>query len=110
MEPMKPMKPMEPMRPMEGMKPMEPMKPMKPIEAWWPQGLGQPNSVGAQNDTRYAYFAGARRLVVARGGDMETYDTGSHRIGGFGQQQGGGDSMTFSSESGPVALSSLRKL
>jgi hypothetical protein len=95
---------------MKPMKPMEPMEPMSPTEAWWPEGLGQPASVGAQNDTRYAYFAQARRLVVSQGGELETYDTGQHRIGGFGQRQGGGDAMTFSSESGPIALSSLRKL
>jgi len=31
---------------------------------WWPPQLGRPNSVGAQNGLRYAYFAAARRLAI----------------------------------------------
>ena len=35
------------------------------------------------------------------------YDTLDHRIGGFGQQQGGGQSITFTSQYGTVNLSTL---
>ena len=56
----------------------------------WPADLGQPSSAGAQNDLRYAYFPDKRRLAVKVGGQTTVYDTGDHRISGFGQAQGGG--------------------
>jgi len=43
-------------------------------------------------------------------GQVKTYDTGSHRIQGFGQQQGGGRSMTFQSDDGVVDLASLKEV
>ena len=36
--------------------------------SWWPNDLGQPSSTGAQNNLRYAYFPGARRLAIEVGG------------------------------------------
>ena len=95
------------MEPMKPMKPMAPMKPMKPQQTWWPEDLGQPDSSGAQNDRRYAYFNAARRLAVQSGGQVKVYDTGSHRINGFAQQQGSGTSLSFSTDQGPVDLKSL---
>ena len=77
---------------------------------WWPAELGSPSSVGAQNDMRYAYFPDTRRLALSRGGNLEILDTGEHTIYGFGQQQGGGDSITLSSQFGTVPLSSLRRV
>lgn len=74
---------------------------------WWPEGLGAPTSVGGQNDMRYAVFPGARRLAVDRGGRVTLYDTGDHLIGGASQQQGGGQTLTFSSQFGTVSLDSL---
>ena len=32
--------------------------------SWWPQELGDPSSVGSQNDMRYAVFPVKRRLVI----------------------------------------------
>jgi hypothetical protein len=75
--------------------------------AWWPAGLGQPNATGAQNSTRYAWFADSRRLAVDTGGDVWVYDTLDHQIGGFSQQQGWGGGMSFSSQRGSVDLASL---
>jgi Short C-terminal domain len=74
---------------------------------WWPSELGNPASTGAQNDLRYAYFPGIDRLAVSRGGAIEIYDTTGHRIYGFGQQQSGDASFTFSSQRGTVRLDSL---
>jgi hypothetical protein len=74
---------------------------------WWPAWLGSPNATGAQNNTRYAYFANSRRLAVDTGGDVWVYDTLDHQIGGFSQQQGSGGGMTFSSQYGTVNLGSL---
>lgn len=74
---------------------------------WWPEGLGAPSSVGGQNDMRYAVFPEARRLAVDRGGKVTLYDTGEHRIGGASQQQGGGQTLTFSSQLGTVSLDAL---
>ena len=92
---------------MEPMKPMEPMEPMKPQQAWWPRDLGQPDSLGVQNDCSYAYFGAAHRLAVQTNGQVKVYDTGSHRINGFAQQQGSGNSLGFSTDQGPVDLKSL---
>jgi hypothetical protein len=77
---------------------------------WWPADLGSPASVGAQNDMRYAYFPDKRRLALFRGGRVDLLDTGEHRISGFGQQQGGSDSITLTSQLGTVSLASLKRI
>jgi hypothetical protein len=74
---------------------------------WWPADLGPPNSVGAQNDIRYAYFAQPRRLAIEVNGKVTVYDTLDHQISGFSQQQSGGASLTFASQHGLVAVASL---
>ncbi len=78
-----------------------------PHANWWPAELGSPNASGSQNNMRYAYFANARRLAVDSGGEVWVYDTQDHQIGGFSQQQGSGNSITFSSQFGTVNLASL---
>lgn len=78
-----------------------------PRSQWYPAEFGQPNSTGAQNNVRYAYFANARRLAVDSGGDVWVYDTLDHQIGGFSQQQGSGGSITFTSQYGTVNLATL---
>lgn len=78
-----------------------------PQNEWWPKHLGMPSAIGSQNNVRYAYFANDRRLAVSTGGPAWVYDTLDHQIGGFGQQQGGGASITFTSQFGTVDLSSL---
>lgn len=78
-----------------------------PNDNWWPQDLGSPNATGAQNNVRYAYFSGSRRLAVKTGGDVWVYDTLDHQIGGFSQQQGSGGSILFTSQYGMVNLSTL---
>lgn len=74
---------------------------------WWPQELGTPRAIGSQNTVRYAYFPDSHRLAVTTGGPPWVYDTLDHQIGGFGQQQGGGQSITFTSQYGTVNLSTL---
>ena len=74
---------------------------------WWGSSLRWPNSTGAQNGVRYAYFAQARRLAIEVGGRVTIYDTLDHQIGGFSQQQGNGGSLTFSSQYGLVEVASL---
>jgi Short C-terminal domain len=74
---------------------------------WWPGELGWPNSTGAQNNVRYAYFAQSRRLAIEVNGTVTVYDTLDHQIGGFSQQQSQGGSVAFSSQHGPVDLGSL---
>lgn len=78
-----------------------------PVSQWWPAELGNPTAIGSQNSVRYAYFAPIRRLAVTTGGTAWVYDTLDHQIGGFSQQQGGGSSITFSSQYGTVDLSTL---
>jgi hypothetical protein len=78
-----------------------------PQGAWWPAGLGQPASSGAQDGMRYAWFPESRRLVVESGGRRTVYDTGSHRIGGVSQQQGGVAGLAFASQHGTVDLARL---
>jgi hypothetical protein len=74
---------------------------------WWPGDLGSPSSSGSQNNIRYAFFPQARRLVVQRDGQVTVFDTLDHRISGVSQQQGGGSSLTFSSQYGTVSTLSL---
>lgn len=77
---------------------------------WWPAEFGVPSSVGAQNNVRYAVFPQSRRLVVQRGDQISVFDTLDHNIGGVSQQQGGGDSLTFSSQYGTIAVSNLPRI
>ncbi|MEY4980247.1 MAG: hypothetical protein RLZZ352_2517 [Pseudomonadota bacterium] len=74
---------------------------------WWPADLRWPNSTGAQNNVRYAYFAQARRLAIEVYGSVTVYDTLDHQIGGFSQQQSGGSSLSFSSQYGLIDVASL---
>ncbi|SEQ92437.1 hypothetical protein SAMN05216548_10931 [Faunimonas pinastri] len=104
------MEPMKPMKPMEGMRPMEPMKPMKGSEPWWPRDLGEPSTSGGQNDVQYAFFAAAHRLLIRKGGEIATYDSGDHGISGVSQQQSGSSSLTFTSGEGRVDLDALKKV
>ncbi|EPX56888.1 hypothetical protein D187_007324 [Cystobacter fuscus DSM 2262] len=75
--------------------------------ASWPAEFGAPSSSGSQGDVRYAYFPDRRRLVIQRGGQVTIHDTGEHRISGVSQQQGAGQSLTFTSQFGPIRLSEL---
>jgi Short C-terminal domain len=75
--------------------------------AWWPRELGPPASSGAQNDMRYAFFPGARRLAIQQGGEVRVYDTGEHQLSGFSQQQGSDRSLTFTGQYGPVRVADL---
>jgi hypothetical protein len=74
---------------------------------WWSAGLQFPNSTGAQNNVRYAYFATIRRLAIEVNGHVTLYDTLDHQIGGFSQQQSVGGSITFTSQYGLVDVSTL---
>ncbi|ACT58354.1 SHOCT domain-containing protein [Hirschia baltica] len=78
--------------------------------AWWPEELGQPSATGSQNDMQYAYFPNMRRLALNAYGSVGVYDTLDHNIGGFGQQQSGDASITFSSQYGIVSLNSLPRV
>ena len=75
--------------------------------AWWPAALGRPETSGAQNDLRYAWFAHAHRLAIDVGGTVTLYDTGEHVIGGVSQQQGGHRTLAFTSQLGTVDLARL---
>jgi hypothetical protein len=56
---------------------------------------------------RYAYFPGSNRLAVEAGGEVRVYDTTGYSIQGFGQQQSGDASLTFTSQRGVVRLDAL---
>lgn len=74
---------------------------------WWPADLGSPNTSGSQNQYRYAYFAGMRRLAISDGQSVTVYDTLDHNIGGVSQQQGGVAGVGFTSQYGNVDLRTL---
>ena len=74
---------------------------------WWPGDLGMASSTGSQNNVRYAYFPGSRRLAVDVNGKVSVYDTLDHQIGGVSQQQGSGASVTFTSQYGVVSVLNL---
>jgi hypothetical protein len=78
--------------------------------SWWPAELGRPNSAGAQNNMRYAYFAGPRRLAIDAGGRVDVYDTLEHRIGGVAQQQSAHGTLTFTSQHGVVDVNTLPRI
>lgn len=75
--------------------------------AWWPADLRWPNSTGAQNGVRYAYFAKACRLAIELNGRVTVYDTLDHNIGGFSQQQSYGGTLSFNSQYGLIDVGSL---
>lgn len=75
---------------------------------WWPAKLGNPSSTGSQNSMRYAFFPETRRLAIERDGELTIYNTGAHRLSGFSQQQSSGQSLTFSSQEGPVRVDDLK--
>jgi hypothetical protein len=54
-----------------------------------------------------ACFPGRRRLAIQQGGRVRLYDTGEHTISGFSQQQGGDQSLTFTSQFGLVRVADL---
>jgi hypothetical protein len=108
---MDPMKPMEPMKPMAPMRPLEPLQPgLAGERPWWPGGLGTPSSAGGQNDVRYAYFPGSRRLAIERGGTVAVYDTANHHITGVSQSQGARSELMFSTSEGNVPLHELKQV
>lgn len=78
--------------------------------SWWPSELGSPSSTGAQNSLRYAYFPGSNRLAIDDRGRVEVYDTSGYDIGGFGQQQSGDASITFTSPRGVVRVDRLPRV
>ncbi|MDQ6640011.1 MAG: SHOCT domain-containing protein [Pseudomonadota bacterium] len=84
-----------------------PANPRAAAGAWWPAGLPTPDSTGAQNDLRYAWFAAPRRLAIERAGTVTLYDTLDHRIGGFSQQQSDASTLSFTSQHGPVDVARL---
>ncbi len=81
--------------------------PVSGLGQWWPEDLGAPGSTGAQNDMKYAYFPAQCRLAILLGGKVTVYDTGPHQIAGFGQQQSGDQSLTFTGQHGLVRVADL---
>ncbi|MDT3441655.1 SHOCT domain-containing protein [Pseudofrankia sp. BMG5.37] len=79
------------------------------LSTWWPGDLGQPSSVGGQNDSRYAVFPTARRLAVqSGGGPVRIHDTLDHLVSGVQQQQGATPgTLSFSSQHGTFTVDSL---
>jgi hypothetical protein len=79
-----------------------------PSRNWWPAGLRSPTSTGSQNDMHYAYFPSSNRLAIKQGDKISVYDSGDHHISGVSQQQGGDQSLTFTSQYGVVRLADLK--
>lgn len=74
---------------------------------WWGPDLRWPDSSGAQNGVRYAYFSQAHRLAIECNGQVTIYDTQDHQIGGVSQQQGHDGSLSFSSQYGQIDIKRL---
>jgi hypothetical protein len=94
---------------MEPLRPMKPMRPLAPAERWWSEELGDPSSSGAQEGARYAFFEDKRLLLIERGGELQRFRTGVHRIIGISQVSRG-EELTFTSEQGPVSLGDFEKM
>ena len=86
-----------------------PMKPMA-TERWWPAEMhGAPDSTGASEGWRYAYFHADHRLVIEHGEHISMYETGDKRISGIAQSSGAFPS--FKDEEGQIVqLTSLKLL
>jgi hypothetical protein len=95
---------------MKPLEPMEPMQPMQRVEAWWPAGLGQPTSVGAQDSVRYAFFSDKQLILIEENGKVKTFDSGRHSIRGVSQETTQGRSFAFTSQHGPVRVQDLKRL
>lgn len=78
-------------------------------DSWWPAELGQPSSIGGQDNSRYAVFPHCRQLAVQSGdGSVRVYDTLDHAIGGVQQQQGGlPGTLSFTSQHGTFTVADL---
>ena len=74
---------------------------------WWPDGLGQPSSSGAQNGMRYACFPDSHRVAIEQAGVVTLYDSGRHEITGVSQQQSSTQELTFSSRDGTIRAADL---
>ncbi len=94
---------------MEPLRPMKPLSPLAPPERWWSEELGSPSSSGSQDGARYAFFPTKRVLVIERGGKLQSFGTGEHRITGFAQASGQ-QALTFTSERGPISLEDFEKM
>ena len=79
-----------------------------PTRNWWPADLRSPTSTGSQNDMHYAYFPSSSRLAIKQGSKISVYDTGENQIFGVSQQQGGDQSLSFTSQNGAVRLGDLK--
>jgi hypothetical protein len=77
-------------------------------DEWTGLDMATATATGSQNDIRYAYFGGARRLAVRIGERVTIYDTEDHEISGISQQQSGDSSLTFVSQRGLVRLADLQ--
>jgi hypothetical protein len=79
------------------------MEPMSFGSKWWRGDFGEAGSSGSQNDVRYAFFPGSRRLAIEQDGKVIVYDSGDHQISGISQRQGDGGSLAFTSQKGDVS-------
>jgi hypothetical protein len=95
---------------MQTLKPLEPMKSMTPQQPWWPVNLGEPSSSGSQNDIRYAFFSGERRLFIEKHGIIKAFDSRDHEISGVSQSHSASLGLTFTTESGRIDLSQLKEV
>lgn len=77
---------------------------------WWPEEWGSPSMSGAQNQMRYAYFPHHNRLIIQHTDGTHVYDTKGFLLLGVSQQQGGLQSLTFSSQQGEVSLTDFKEL
>lgn len=77
------------------------------LSHWWPIELGVPTMTGVQNNICYAYFATQKRLAIEINRQVTLFDTLAHQLSGISQQQGGGSSITFTSQHGMVDVFNL---
>ncbi|MGB7157079.1 MAG: hypothetical protein WBD40_03370, partial [Tepidisphaeraceae bacterium] len=77
-------------------------------ESWWPASFGHPAASGEQHGIRYAYFPDRDRLLIQQGARIDSYDTAGRRITGYSQQQSTAAQICFTTEAGPLHLSTLK--
>ncbi len=78
---------------------------------WLPLQLRTPSVSGARGEFKFAFFAGKRRLLVERAGELVLYDCGDHLISGMRIQAGEAQSPVFTSQrTEELQLGALRQL
>jgi len=73
-------------------------------DSWWPASFGTPAASGDRFGMRYAFFPGARRLLIQQGARIDSHDTREYQVKGVAEMSGGTSELSFETDKGAVKL------